>query len=282
MEESFETVVAFLEWCFNFYSPKLLMLCTLIPIPIDDRFNRDAEEFNRYLNAYAKSHAKVILLDTALKVKDFIQTNNWRDIYRRDATHLDKAKGANLILDLLNHVLDYYFMDKSSIVTSRCLNDGSEETDRLKRLYIRDYHNFFRRRYVKLKAEAMQKGIEIPEVRLQERDVDEIVPEPWAREAGGKPPYTANYEAESPLKRAPLKTDCTRVRWTAMILRKASILKGQGILSPSAAKAMALDKLNTVRNLLPRTYKCEAIFELDVIASMAIGVRDGVLEDHRE
>ena len=26
----------------------------------------------------------------------------------------------------------------------------------------------------------MQKGIEIPEVRLQERYVDEIVPEPWA------------------------------------------------------------------------------------------------------
>ncbi len=138
--------------------------------------------------------------------------------------------------DLLNLALDYYVTDKSNIVTIRCLTDCSQETDRLKRLYIRDYHNFFRRRYVKLKAQAMQKGIEIPEVRLQERDVDEIVPEPWAREAGGKPPYTANYEAESPLKRAPLKTDCTRVRWTAMILRKASILKGQGILSPSAVK----------------------------------------------
>ena len=48
---------------------------TLILIPKDDRFNRDAEELNRNLNAYAHSHAKVILLDTALKIKDFIHSN---------------------------------------------------------------------------------------------------------------------------------------------------------------------------------------------------------------
>ncbi len=49
--------------------------------------------------------------------------------------------------DLINHALDYNVMDKSSVVTSRCLNDCSEETDRLKRLYIREYRNLFRRRY---------------------------------------------------------------------------------------------------------------------------------------
>ena len=43
VEECFETMVAIIEWCFNFYSPKFLMLCTLIQKPKDERFNRDAE-----------------------------------------------------------------------------------------------------------------------------------------------------------------------------------------------------------------------------------------------
>ena len=138
------------------------MLCTLNPISKDERFNRDVEEFNRHLNTYTKSHAKGVFLDTALKIKDFIRTNNWRDIYRADATHLDTSRGACLISDLLNHALDYYVIDKSSIVRSRRLIDCSEKTDRLKKLYLRNDQKFFRWRYVKLKTEAMQKGIEIP------------------------------------------------------------------------------------------------------------------------
>ena len=67
-----------------------------------------------------------------------------------------------------------------------------------------------------------------------------------------------------------------------MILRKASILKDRAILSPSAVNTIAVDKMFNLWNLLPKAYKREEIFEADVMAEVATGVRDDVLDDPRE
>ncbi len=77
VEDCFQSLVAFIEWAFSFYRPKLIMVCTLIPIPKDKGFNKDAEIFNQYIYAYAKSHVRVIVLETALKVYDVIKRRVW-------------------------------------------------------------------------------------------------------------------------------------------------------------------------------------------------------------
>ncbi len=49
------------------------MVRTLIPIAKDEAFNPDADVFNTYTYAYARSHVRVIVLETALKIRDVIK-----------------------------------------------------------------------------------------------------------------------------------------------------------------------------------------------------------------
>ncbi len=66
-------MVAFIEWPFGFYRPKVIMFCTLIPIPSDEGFNRDVEIFNAHIYAYARSHVRVVVLETGLQIRDVIK-----------------------------------------------------------------------------------------------------------------------------------------------------------------------------------------------------------------
>ncbi len=252
VEDCFQSLVAFIEWAFGFYRPKLIIVCTLIPIPKDDGFNKDADVFNQYIYAYAKSHVRVVVLETALKIYDVIKRRGWGEIYHADKTHLDKHRGAYLLSDLINQALDYFAMDKPGIVSSKILTDQTDWNDRLVTLYIRDFHNFFRRRYLKLRAEAMEKGNEIPEIRLQSRKVEVVIPEPWLHEVDGKPPYDANHVADLPDETQPIKEDSSRVKFMAMLIRKAAWVKGRGAVSASIAKQEAIDKLKAGKSKLPK------------------------------
>ena len=173
-------------------------------------------------------------------------------------------------------------MDKPSIVSSKILTEQTDWNDRLATLYIRDYHNFFRRRYLKLRAEAMEKGIEIPEIRLQSRKVEEVIPEPWLHEVDGKPPYDANYAAEMPDETQSIKEDSSRVKFMAMLMRKAAWVKGRGAVSASIAKQEAMDQLKAAKSKLPKQYKKTAVFEKELLEILPLGSRDGLLEDHQE
>ena len=110
---------------------------------------------------------RVVVLETALKIMDVTRRRDWTEIYHLDRTHLDKQRGAYLLFDLINQALDYYAMDKPGNVSGKILTDQTDWTHRLQTLYIRIFHNFFGRRYLKLRAEASENGIEIPEIRLQ-------------------------------------------------------------------------------------------------------------------
>ena len=102
------------------------MVCTLIPIPKDEGFNRDADILNSYFNAYAKSY--VVVHETAAKIKDKISRRDWTEIYHADRTHLDQQRGAYLLSDLINQALDFYAMGKPSIVSGKILNDQTDRT----------------------------------------------------------------------------------------------------------------------------------------------------------
>ncbi len=123
VEDCLQSLVAFIEWAFSFYRPRVIMVCTLIPVPKDDGFHRDAEVFNAYIYAYARSHVRVVVLETALKLRDLIKKRDWSQIYHADRTHLDKQRGAYLLSDLINQALDYYAMDNPGIVSSKILID---------------------------------------------------------------------------------------------------------------------------------------------------------------
>ena len=171
-----------------------MMVCTLIPIPKGEGSNRDAEIFNSYIYAYAKCHVRVGVLETAAKIKDVMRRRDWTELHHADGTHLDEQKGAYFFSCLINQSLDFYAMDKPSIFSGKIMKDQTDRTNRLQGFYIRDYNDFFRRHFMKLRAEARVKGTEIPGIRLQQRIV-----EPWIREIDGKPPYDANYTAEIPM-----------------------------------------------------------------------------------
>ncbi len=82
-----------------------------------------------------------------------------------------KQRESYFLSDLIYQAVDFYAMDKPSIVSGKILTDQTDRTDRLQGLQIRDDPNFFRRRLMKLRAEAMEKGIEIPEIRQQQRSM---------------------------------------------------------------------------------------------------------------
>ncbi len=128
----------------------------------------------------------------------------------------------------------------------------------------------------------MEKGIEIPEIRLQHRRVEEVTPEPWIHEIDGKPPYDASYVAEGPAQQQPFKEDSSRVRFMAMLIRKAAWMKGQGMVSATVAKQQAIDKLKTPRSRMPKLYKKEEVFEKELTDILPLGARPGLLEDHQE
>ena len=57
---------------------------------------------------------------------------------------------------MINQALDYYAMDKPGIVSGKILTDETGWADRLQSLYLRDFHNFFRKRNLKFRAETME------------------------------------------------------------------------------------------------------------------------------
>ncbi len=65
------------------------MVCTMIPIPKDDGFKRDAHVFKANIYGYAGSHLCVIVLKTAAKVKDVTKRRDWTEIYHAVRTHSD-------------------------------------------------------------------------------------------------------------------------------------------------------------------------------------------------
>ncbi len=132
-EDCFEPFIAFIERTFVLCEPKVITVCTLLPIPKDKGANRYAEAY-----AYMRSHVRVIGPETALTIKDVIRNKGWPEIYHADRTRLDKHQGAYLMSHLVNKALEHYAMDKPSVVSSRYLNDPSDQTDRLHFLYIRD------------------------------------------------------------------------------------------------------------------------------------------------
>ena len=73
VEDCLQSLVAFIEWPFSFNKPNVIMVFTLISIPQDEGFNRDAEIFNSYIYTYAKSRVRVVVLETAAKIKDVIR-----------------------------------------------------------------------------------------------------------------------------------------------------------------------------------------------------------------
>ncbi len=194
---------------------------------------------------------RVVVLETALNIKDVMRTRDWTEVYHADKTHLDKQRGAYLLSNLINQALDYYAMDKPGIVSGKILTDQTDWTDCLQTLYNRDFYNFFRRHYLKLRPEALEKGIEIPEIRLQQRKVEEVIPEPWIHEIDGKPPYDANYTAEIPDETQPIKENSSRVKFMAILIRKAEWIKGRGKVSATVTKQEAIDKLTAPKNKLP-------------------------------
>ena len=101
----------------------------------------------------------------------------------------------------------------------------------------------------------MEKGIEIPEIRLQHRMVEEVIPEPWIHEADGKLPYDANYVAVVPDETQTIKEDSNRVRFMTMLIRKAAWVKGRGAISATVTKQEALEKVEAARNKRPKQYK---------------------------
>ncbi len=87
----------------------------------------------------------------------------------------------------------------------------------------------------------MEKWTEIPEMRLQSRRVEEVIPEPWIHEIDGRPP--------------------TR----------------QGMMSATAAKQRAIDKLKLARSKLPKFYNKETVFDKGLLEILPLGTRHGLL-----
>ncbi len=67
-----------------------------------------------------------------------------------------------------------------------------------------------------------------------------------------------------------------------MLIRKATWVKGQGVVSSAAAKKQALDKLRIARIRRPKQYSRTAVFEIELIEMLPLSARDGLLEDHQE
>ena len=52
------------------FDPKVVMICTLVPVAMEPWFNTEAEQLNAYIFAYAQHNRDVIVLDLYNRIRD--------------------------------------------------------------------------------------------------------------------------------------------------------------------------------------------------------------------
>ena len=109
IEEIFELYVSFIECFANRSSPQVLRLCTFVHIP-PAKFpwnNREAEQLNGYIKAYAAYIDHVVLIDIYNRMQDEID-QKWEEYYESHILlpHTNRAKDHPIINNQVKTAID--------------------------------------------------------------------------------------------------------------------------------------------------------------------------------
>ena len=104
IEKIFELCVAVIEGFAGRSNPQAVFLCTLVPIP-PAKFrqgDREAEQLNQYIKAYAAHNDYVVMIDIYNRMCDEID-QKWEEYYETPSLlHPNREKGHPIINSLVN------------------------------------------------------------------------------------------------------------------------------------------------------------------------------------